>query len=80
VILVDGFYKWEWLADAAYTKLLEKVMKPDVQLNTEKTRIVDLTQGESFSSLTLPEETWGWQQPPAIRYSSGLQEFCKKYS
>ena len=51
VILVDGFHKWDWLAEAAYTRLLEELAKLDVQVNTEKTRIVDLTRGTAFSFL-----------------------------
>jgi RNA-directed DNA polymerase len=45
VILVDGFQRWDWLVKAAYGRLLEELGKLDVQVNPEKTRIVDLTQG-----------------------------------
>ena len=51
VILVDGFQKWEWLAKAAYKRLLEELEKIGIQVNQEKTRIVDLTQNESFGFL-----------------------------
>ena len=51
VILVDGFRKWEWLLKAAYKRLVEEFEKLDVQMNQEKTRIVDLTQDETFSFL-----------------------------
>jgi RNA-directed DNA polymerase len=51
VILVDGFRKWEWLLNAAHKRLVEEIEKLDVQMNREKTRIVDLTHDEIFSFL-----------------------------
>ena len=51
VILVDGYSKWKWLAKAAYQRLLEELTKLDVQLNEEKTRLVNLASGESFGFL-----------------------------
>ncbi len=51
VILVDGFGKWEWLLKAAYKRLVEEFEKLDVQMNQEKTRIVDLSRDETFSFL-----------------------------
>ncbi len=51
VILVDGFSKWNWLVDAANKRLLEELEKLDVQLNREKSKLVDLTRGETFSFL-----------------------------
>jgi RNA-directed DNA polymerase len=51
VVLVDGFQKWEWLLKAAYKRLAEEFEKLDVQMNQEKTRIVDLTCDETFSFL-----------------------------
>jgi RNA-directed DNA polymerase len=51
VVLVDGFWKWEWLLKAAYKRLVEEFEKLGVQMNQEKTRIVDVTQDESFSFL-----------------------------
>lgn len=51
VILVDGFRKWDWLAKAAYKRLLEELEKIDIQVNREKTRVLDLARGETFSFL-----------------------------
>ena len=51
VILVDGFRKWEWLLKAAYKRLVQEFEKLDVQMNQDKTRIVDLTRDETFSFL-----------------------------
>jgi len=51
VILVDGYRRWNWLLERAYRRLLEELAKLDVRVNEEKTRLVDLTKGESFSFL-----------------------------
>ncbi len=51
VVLVDGFGKWEWLLQAAYKRLAEEFEKLGVQMNLEKTQIVDLAQNETFSFL-----------------------------
>lgn len=51
VILVDGYRRWEWLLKGAWHRLCEELAKLDVQLNMEKSRIVDLTKGETFSFL-----------------------------
>jgi len=51
VILIDGFPKWNWLLKAAKKRLFEELEKLDVQLNLEKSKIVDLTRGETFSFL-----------------------------
>ena len=51
VVLVNGFRKWEWLLKAAYKRLRQEFDKLDVQMNQDKTRIVDLTQDETFSFL-----------------------------
>jgi RNA-directed DNA polymerase len=51
VILVDGYRKWTWLVQAVNQRLFEEFAKLDVQINTEKTRQVDLTGDESFGFL-----------------------------
>ena len=51
VILVDGYRKWEWLLKKAHRRLLEELAKLGVKVNEEKTRLIDLTQGETFSFL-----------------------------
>jgi RNA-directed DNA polymerase len=52
VALVDGYGgKWEWLFNETYGKLLEELARIDVKVNTEKTRLVDMTKGETFSFL-----------------------------
>ena len=52
VILVDSYKKkWEWLEKAIYKRLQEELKKLDVEINTDKTKIVDLSQNETFSFL-----------------------------
>jgi len=50
-VLVDGFRKWEWLEKGIQRRLREEFIKLDVQINEEKTRLEDLTQGDKFSFL-----------------------------
>ncbi len=51
VILIDGYRRWRWLEKAAYKRLLEELAKLEVELNRDKTRRVDLANGESFRFL-----------------------------
>ena len=51
VILIDAHPRQRWLLPAIYRRLREELAKLDVELNEEKSRIVDLTQDESFSFL-----------------------------
>jgi RNA-directed DNA polymerase len=51
VVLVDGFRKWDWLGKAAYKRLLEELHRLEVQINPDKTRMVDLARDETFSFL-----------------------------
>ena len=51
VILVDRHPKWDWLLQAAYQRLEEELAKLGVHMNPEKTKILDLQQGESFAFL-----------------------------
>ncbi len=74
VILVDGFRKWEWLLKAAYKRLAEEFGKLDVQMNKDKTRIVDLTRDETFSFLGFDyrrvktrRDVWGVKITPRMK-------------
>jgi len=52
VVMVDGYrMKWEWLLKETYRRLLVELARIDVKVNTEKTRLVDLVKGETFSFL-----------------------------
>jgi len=49
VICVNDYYKW--LTTAAYRRLVQELAKLKVKVNKDKTKIVDLTQGYTFSFL-----------------------------
>ena len=51
VILVDYHSRWDWLAAAVWHRLKQEFAKLDVTLNEEKTKLVDLSKGESFDFL-----------------------------
>ncbi len=79
VILVDGFRRWDWLAKAAHKRLLEELEKLDVQINPEKTRVVDLTRDEAFSFLGFDfrraktrRGKWGVRVTPRLKARTAL--------
>jgi RNA-directed DNA polymerase len=49
VICVNDYYKW--LTSAAYRRLVQELAKLKVKVNKDKTKIVDLTKGDTFSFL-----------------------------
>jgi RNA-directed DNA polymerase len=51
VILVDGHPKWTWLWEGVKKRLWEELGKLQVDINEEKTRQLDLVQGDSFGFL-----------------------------
>lgn len=85
VILVDGYRKWDWLAEAAYRRLLEELAKLDVQVNRDKTRQVDLAKGESFSFLGFDfrrvktrRGVWGVRYAPTMKARTALVRKLKE--
>ena len=51
VILIDAFKRHDWLIGAVEKRLREEFAKLQVEINDEKSRIVDLGRGESFGFL-----------------------------
>jgi RNA-directed DNA polymerase len=51
VILVDSHSRQQWLRQAVEKRLREELAKLQVEVNEEKSRTVDLEQGESFGFL-----------------------------
>lgn len=51
MILVDSYRQHDWLLKTAHKRLLEELAKLEVEVNQEKSRIVDLARGESFGFL-----------------------------
>ncbi len=85
VVLVDGFGKWEWLLKAAYKRLVEEFEKLDVQMNQEKTRIVDLSRDETFSFLGFDYRrvktrrgVWGVRVTPRMKARTALLREIKE--
>jgi RNA-directed DNA polymerase len=85
VVLVDGYgTKWEWLLKEAYRRLLEELARIDVKVNTEKTRLVDLAKGETFSFLGFDfrrDKTrsgrWGVRMTPRMKARTKLLQNLK---
>jgi len=57
VVLIDAHPRHDWLLPAVLKRLREEFAKLDVEMNEEKSRVVDLRQGESFGF-------------PGVRFSS----------
>src|SRR5215472_9412403 len=51
VILVDAYTQHDWLFNAVDRRLREELAKLHVDINEEKSRLVDLAKGESFGFL-----------------------------
>jgi RNA-directed DNA polymerase len=51
VILVDSFQRHDWLLGAVEKRLREELAKLGVEINEEKSRLVELAKGESFGFL-----------------------------
>ena len=85
VVLVDGFRKWEWLLNAAYRRLSEEFEKLGVQMNQDKTRIIDLTRDQTFSFLGFDYRrsktrrgVWGVQFTPRMKARTALLRKIKE--
>ena len=51
VILIDAYRRQGWLLQAVEKRLREELAKLQVEINEEKSRIVDLAKGEKFAFL-----------------------------
>jgi RNA-directed DNA polymerase len=51
VILIDAYRRHDWLLPAVEKRLREELVALRVEINEEKSRIVDLSRGESFGFL-----------------------------
>jgi len=84
VILVDGSKGFDWLVEAVRKRLFEELEKLDVRVNREKTRVVDLTRGETFSFLGFDfrrvrtrRDKWGVCVTPMGKARKALQRKLK---
>jgi RNA-directed DNA polymerase len=85
VILVDGYRQWDWLEKGAHRRLLEELAKLDIQINVEKTRILDLTRDEAFNFLGFNfrrvktrRGKWGVRYTPKMKARTALLNRLKE--
>ncbi len=79
VILVDAHPRHAWLLSAISKRLREELAGLEVEVNEEKTRIVDLTKGERFGFLGFDfrrvrsvNGTWRPQYTPKLKKRTAL--------
>lgn len=85
IILIDGYRKWQWLEKAINIRLRQELLKIKVELNEEKTKTVDLKNGETFSFLGFDfrrvkttQGKIGIQKTPRMRARTALLEKLKE--
>jgi RNA-directed DNA polymerase len=84
VILVDGYRQHDWLLRAAHRRLQEELAKLHLRVNEDKTRIVDLSQGEGFGFLGFDfrrirsqRGVWRPQYTPKLKQRTALLHTLK---
>jgi RNA-directed DNA polymerase len=84
VILVDAFPRHDWLLAAVNKRLREELAKLRVQINEDKSRIVDLGKGESFGFLGFEfrrvrsrKGAWRPRYSPKLKKRTALLEKLK---
>lgn len=85
VILIDAHPRHDWLVKAVYKRLREELAKLRVEINEEKSRIVDLRKGESFAFLGFEfrrvlsrKGRWWPQYMPRLKKRTALVEKLKE--
>src|ERR1700740_2576557 len=81
VVLIDAHPRHDWLMKAVEKRLREEIAKLQVQINEEKSRIVDLERGESFGFLGFDfrrvrslKGAWRPQYTPKLKKRTALLE------
>jgi RNA-directed DNA polymerase len=84
VILVDAHPRHAWVLKAVETRLREELATLEVEVNEEKTRIVDLTKGERFGFLGFDfcrvrsrKGAWRPQYTPKLKKRTALLRTLK---
>ena len=79
VILIDSYPRHDWLVKAVGKRLREEVAKLQVEINEEKSRIVDLANGGSFAFLGFEfrrilsrKGVWRPHYPPKLKKRTAL--------
>ena len=85
VILIDAHPDWYWLREAVHKRLREELAKLKVELNSEKTKTINLKQGETFSFLGFDfrrgktkQGKWGIQKTPKMLSRTNLLRKMKE--
>src|SRR3954469_16413742 len=85
VILVDAYPRHDWLLRAADKRLREELAKLGVEVNEEKSRVVDLAKGESFGFLGFEfrrirslRGVWRAQYAPKLKKRTALLQKLKE--
>lgn len=85
VILIDGHQKWERPAKTVYKRLQEELAKLKVEVNKEKTRVINLKEGEMFSFLGFGfrqnitrQGKWNVKITPKMKARTNLLQNLKK--
>lgn len=85
VILIDAHSQHDWLMKAVEKRLREELAKLDVQVNEEKSRIVNLERGESFGFLGFDfrrvrslQGAWRPQYTPKLKKRTALLREIKE--
>jgi RNA-directed DNA polymerase len=85
VILVDAYPQHDWLLKAIDRRLREELAKLQVSINEEKSRVVDVAQGESFSFLGFDfrrirsrQGAWRAWYPPRLKKRTALWRKLKE--
>jgi RNA-directed DNA polymerase len=84
VILIDAFPRHDWLLAAVEKRLREELAALQVEINEEKSRIVDLSRGESFGFLGFDfrrirsrRGVWRVKYTPKLKKRTALQQRLK---
>jgi RNA-directed DNA polymerase len=85
VVLIDAYQRHDWLLTAVMKRLREEFAKLDVEMNEEKSRVVDLGRGESFGFLGFDfrrarsqRGVWRAQYTPKLKKRTALLRKLKE--
>ncbi|MFT4313615.1 MAG: group II intron reverse transcriptase/maturase [Wolbachia pipientis] len=85
VILIDGHQKWEWLEKLVYRRVQEELAKLKVEVNKEKTKVINLKERETFSFLGFDfrekitkQGKWRVQTTPQMKARTNLLQKLKE--
>lgn len=85
MILIDAHPTWHWLKEAVHKRLREELAKLKVELNNEKTKTINLKDGETFSFLGFDfrrgktkQGKWGIQKTPKMMARTNLLRKMKE--